>query len=62
MITRATEWRPVPARAPFPVNGMPPLGKLMTGRQVADVVNCVRTHFGNDCQDAALPAAVSALR
>ena len=44
------------------MNGMPPLGELMTDEQVADVVNYVRTHFGNDYQDAVLPADVSALR
>ena len=43
-------------------NGMPPLGELMTDAQVADVINYVRTHFGNDYQDAVLPADVSALR
>ena len=43
-------------------NGMPPLGELMTDQQVADVVNYVRTHFGNDYRDAVLPAEVSALR
>ena len=43
-------------------NGMPPLGELMTDQQVADVVNYVRTHFGNDYQDAVKPADVSALR
>ena len=44
------------------MNGMPPLGELMTDAQVADVVNYVRTHFGNNYQDAVLPADVSALR
>ena len=44
------------------MNGMPPLGEMMTDEQVADVVNYVRTHFGNDYQDAVLPADVSALR
>ena len=43
-------------------NGMPPLGELMTDAQVADVINYMRTHFGNDYQDAVLPADVSALR
>jgi mono/diheme cytochrome c family protein len=41
---------------------MPPLGELMSDEQVADVVNYVRTHFGNDYPDAVLPAEVSALR
>lgn len=44
------------------MNGMPPLGADMTDEQVADVVNYVRTHFGNDYRDAVLPAQVSALR
>jgi len=44
------------------MNGMPPLGQDMTDEQVADVVNYVRTHFGNDYPDAVLPAQVSALR
>ena len=26
---------------------MPPLGQMMSDQQVADVVNYVRTHFGN---------------
>jgi mono/diheme cytochrome c family protein len=34
---------------------MPPLGDMMSDAQVADVVNYVRTHFGN-----AYPGAVSA--
>ena len=44
------------------MNGMPPLGEMMTDEQVAEVVNYVRTHFGNDYRDAVLPADVSALR
>ena len=44
------------------MNGMPPLGEQMTDRQVADVVNYVRTHFGNDYRDAVQPADVGALR
>jgi mono/diheme cytochrome c family protein len=44
------------------MNGMPPLGEDMTDQQVADVVNYVRTHFGNDYHDAVLPADVGALR
>ena len=44
------------------MNGMPPLGELMTDAQVADVVNYVRTHFGNDYRDAVQPADVRALR
>ena len=32
--------------------GMPPFGDMMTDGQIAAVVNYVRTHFGNDYQDA----------
>lgn len=35
--------------------GMPPFGDMMSDDQVAAVVNYVRTHFGNDYQDAATP-------
>ncbi|MET0674936.1 MAG: cytochrome c [Bradyrhizobium sp.] len=34
------------------LHGMPPLGAFMSDEQVAAVVNYVRTHFGNDYQDA----------
>ena len=34
------------------LRGMPPLGDMMTEEQVADVVNYVRTHFGNSYTDA----------
>ena len=34
------------------LRGMPPLGDMMTDEQVADVVNYVRTHFGNSYADA----------
>ena len=44
------------------MNGMPPLGDMLTDEQVADVVNYVRTHFGNAYQDAVVPADVAALR
>ena len=44
------------------MNGMPPLGQDMTDEQVADVVNYLRTNFGNDYPDTVLPAQVSALR
>jgi len=39
---------------------MPPLGGMMSDEQVADVVNYVRSHFGNDYRDKASPAAVRA--
>ena len=31
---------------------MPPFGSMMSNDQVAAVVNYLRTHFGNDYQDA----------
>lgn len=34
------------------LRGMPPLGRMMSDEQVADVVNYVRTHFGNSYADA----------
>jgi mono/diheme cytochrome c family protein len=37
------------------MKGMPPVGGMMSDAQVADVVNYVRTHFGN-----AYPGALSA--
>ena len=43
------------------MNGMPPLGEMMTDRQVADVVNYVRSHFGNRYRDAVTPADAQAL-
>lgn len=33
--------------------GMPPVGQMLDDDQVAAVVNYVRTHFGNDYEDAA---------
>ena len=44
------------------LNGMPPLGTMMTDRQVADVVNYVRTHFGNAFADPISEAEVKAIR
>lgn len=44
------------------LNGMPPVGKLMSDKQVADVVNYVRTHFGNSYTDAVTEADVKAVR
>lgn len=41
---------------------MPPLGEYLTDRQVADVVNYVRHHFGNHYTDAATTAEVKAAR
>jgi mono/diheme cytochrome c family protein len=42
--------------------GMPPVGELMNDDQVAAVVNYVRTHFGNNYQDAVTAADVKAVR
>lgn len=44
------------------LNGMPPLGNMMTDSQVADVVNYVRTNFGNKYRDRDKPADVGPLR
>jgi mono/diheme cytochrome c family protein len=44
------------------LRGMPPLGGMMSDEQVADVVNYVRTHFGNNYADAVSAADVSAAR
>ena len=43
-------------------NGMPAVGAMMTDQQVADVVNYVRTHFGNRYKDGVKPADVAAVR
>jgi mono/diheme cytochrome c family protein len=43
-------------------NGMPPLNRNMTDQQVADVVNYVRSHFGNHYGDEVRPADVTPLR
>ena len=42
--------------------GMPPFRGHFTNQQVADVVNYVRTNFGNRYKDAVRPADVQALR
>ncbi|SFW39623.1 c-type cytochrome [Luteibacter sp. UNCMF366Tsu5.1] len=42
--------------------GMPPFGMLLSDAQVADVVNYVRTHFGNTYQDALTAEDVKAFR
>ena len=41
---------------------MPPFGDMMTDGQVAAVVNYVRTHFGNNYQDAVTVKDVSDVR
>lgn len=57
------------AAAAYPVyvvthgmNGMPPVGQMMTDQQVADVVNYVRGNFGNRYRDKVKPADVKAAR
>jgi mono/diheme cytochrome c family protein len=42
--------------------GMPPFRGHFTNLQIADVVNYVRTHFGNRYKDTVKPADVQALR
>ncbi len=44
------------------MNGMPPVGRMMTDEQVAEVVNYVRTHFGNSYADRVTAEEVKALR
>jgi mono/diheme cytochrome c family protein len=47
------------------VNGqraMPPFGADLSDVQIANVINYVRTHFGNHYRDPVLPAAVQAAR
>jgi mono/diheme cytochrome c family protein len=44
------------------LRGMPPVGRMMSDEQVADVVNYVRTHFGNSYGEALSAADVAAAR
>lgn len=44
------------------LNGMPPIGGMMSDQQVADVVNYVRTHFGNKYKDSLTAADIKPLR
>jgi mono/diheme cytochrome c family protein len=44
------------------LRGMPPLGRMMSDEQVADVVNYVRTHFGNSYADDVSVSQVAAAR
>jgi mono/diheme cytochrome c family protein len=41
---------------------MPPFGGLLSDQQIADVVNYVRTHFGNNYKDKVTPQDVKAQR
>jgi mono/diheme cytochrome c family protein len=42
--------------------GMPPVGQMMSDAQVADVINYVRTHFGNSYGETISAADVKAAR
>lgn len=44
------------------LRGMPPFAGRLNDQQVAEVVNYVRTNFGNRYQDAVTPEAVNAQR
>ena len=44
------------------LKGMPPVGDMMSDAQVADVVNYVRTHFGNSYSEAVSATDVSVAR
>ncbi|MCJ2143486.1 c-type cytochrome [Methylobacterium sp. E-066] len=46
----------------YGLRGMPPLGRMMSDTQVAEVVNYVRTHFDNPYGDAVAPEDVKAAR
>jgi mono/diheme cytochrome c family protein len=42
--------------------GMPAFGDNLSDQQIADVVNFIRSHFGNRFTDAVKPANVQAMR
>jgi len=44
------------------LKNMPPIGSMMSDAQVADVINYVRTHFGNNYPGTVSAADVSAAR
>ena len=44
------------------LKGMPPIGDMMSDAQVADVVNYVRTHFGNSYSETVSATDVAAAR
>jgi mono/diheme cytochrome c family protein len=44
------------------LRGMPAVGRMMSDEQVADVINYVRGHFGNDYREPVSPADVKAAR
>jgi mono/diheme cytochrome c family protein len=41
---------------------MPPLGKMLSDKQVADVTNYIRNHFGNSYKDMVKPEDVKVVR
>ena len=60
---------PLMAAAPYPVTivlngrkGMPQFGPMLDDEQIANVVNYLRSHFGNAYKDAVTPAQVAAMR
>lgn len=44
------------------LNGMPAIGAMLTDQQVADVVNYVRSHFGNKFKGVVTAEDVKAMR
>jgi mono/diheme cytochrome c family protein len=44
------------------LKAMPPMKKMLSDTQIADVVNYVRTHFGNDYSDSVIAKDVAAAR
>jgi mono/diheme cytochrome c family protein len=44
------------------LRGMPAVGRMMSDEQAADVINYVRTHFGNSYDDAVSAADIKAAR
>ncbi len=44
------------------LNGMPPIGSMMSDQQVADVVNYTRAHMGNKYTDLVTAAEVKEIR
>jgi cytochrome c553 len=44
------------------LRGMPAIGRLMSDEQVAEVINYVRSHFGNNYEDALSASDVGAVR
>lgn len=60
---------PLMAAAAYPTTivlngrkGMPQFGPMLDDEQIANVVNYLRSHFGNTYKDAVTPAQVAAMR